>query len=152
MDLSVTLPLDNGYLRRECPSCCQQFKWRHTEDSSEHGTSAMPTAYFCPYCGKAAPHDSWWTSEQVEYFQAVMARPAADEVSRMFERELRRMPKGLVEFEFRPASTAEPPPLAEPQDMLEIELSCHPEEPLKIREHWTGQVHCLICGKPHTLS
>lgn len=112
----------------------------------------MSTTYFCPYCGMAAPLDSWWTSEQVEYLEASAAGPAVEEISRIFERELRQMPKGLVELEFRPASTSEPPPLVEPQDMLEIELPCHPEEPLKIREHWTGQVHCLICGKPHALS
>jgi hypothetical protein len=33
MSVSMSLPLDeDGFLRRECPTCERQFRWWHTPD------------------------------------------------------------------------------------------------------------------------
>jgi len=39
-----------------------------------------------------------------------------------------------------------PEPLAEPEDMVRVDMPCYPEEPLKVDEEWEGEVGCLICG------
>ena len=38
MSLSIELPLDSGFLRRECPNCQLEFKWHHgpTETTPEN--------------------------------------------------------------------------------------------------------------------
>jgi hypothetical protein len=39
-----------------------------------------------------------------------------------------------------------PEPLKEPDDMVRVDLPCHPEEPLKVEETWEQEVSCLVCG------
>jgi hypothetical protein len=37
-------------------------------------------------------------------------------------------------------------PLTEEDDMLKVNFTCHPTEPVKVAENWDKAVHCLICG------
>jgi hypothetical protein len=30
--------------------------------------------------------------------------------------------------------------------MLIVQSPCHPWEPIKIEEFWSGPIHCLVCG------
>lgn len=49
MDFQVSLPLDSdGFLRRECPHCMQEFKWHHGPANEEAETANEPAAYTCP--------------------------------------------------------------------------------------------------------
>lgn len=50
IELGMTIPLDSdGFLRRECPSCEREFKWRPSEsDAEEAGESTDDVGYFCP--------------------------------------------------------------------------------------------------------
>ena len=53
MEIEIALPLDNdGFLRRECPSCERQFKWfhGHTADRPDHYLD--PPLYTCPTAAK----------------------------------------------------------------------------------------------------
>ena len=135
--LGMTVPLDSdGFLRRECPTCEREFKWRPSE--AEDGNDVEPAddvGYFCPYCGVAAPVDAWLTQAQLALAQNIVARevigPMASKIG-VYEK-----PDKLD-------------PLTEVDDMTLVVFSCHPSEPLKILDDWRKPVHCLICGAPTT--
>lgn len=156
MNLEISIPLDNGFLRRECPSCERQFKWytEPTEDRPDQYED--PSDYFCPYCGERASSDAWFTTEQVE-FAADHARVQMEgEVGRMLERTARDFnrrsgsssgPLGFsVSMEYERGRRTPKPTLREPSDMREVKPLCHPWEPIKVDEGWQGDIHCLICG------
>src|SRR5438128_2412969 len=70
VELSMSVPLDeDGFLRRECPTCEREFKWRTATDDEE--TTPEPEGgYHCPYCAVQAPSGSWWTKDQLEAAKA----------------------------------------------------------------------------------
>ena len=142
----MTLPLDNGYLRRECPSCKRQFKWHHGPlDSSVDEGDAKE--YFCPYCGQNAQTDSWWTEDQLKHARELATGESVKMINDSMKGLERTMRGGLVSFEANSMPVHEPHPLHEPQDMTAVQSPCHPKEPMKITEDWQDPVHCLICGK-----
>lgn len=149
MDIPLQLPLDHdGFLRRECPHCAEEFKWHDgpaTEEAESHGPVS---AYYCPLCGKPAGPDSWWTQAQISYIEGVAA-PAAlryigDELSRAFSKmnskNFRVKTTGHIE------TPDEPDPLTEPDDMGIIASPCHGYEPVKVPTTAPGPYYCLVCG------
>jgi hypothetical protein len=131
----MVIPLDSdGFLRRECPSCEREFKWRSSEAEDEQGAeSADRAGYFCPYCGVQAPVDAWLTQAQLALAQNIVTREViAPMVSRL----------GAYE---KPGKLD---PLTEADDMTLVEFPCHPSEPLKVLDDWSKPVRCLICGRP----
>ncbi len=140
--IQVKIPLDSdGFLRRECQSCAQQFKWfnRPADPADEPAVQ-----YFCPLCGTAAPANtnSWWTSEQRENVLAT-AKP-----------EIVRMLKGdsssIGGLPFEPSETATANVLVEPNDMVVVQPPCHSNEPTKVPDGSTERVYCLICGTEYS--
>lgn len=153
--IAMSLPLDSdGFLRRECPSCKRQFKWRPVQPNDDaisdtEKNVASPDLYYCPYCGEPASLDQWWTQEQIEYAkQIAFARVLGPELREFGKsiQNLNRSSRGFIKAEVSLPDTSEPPHLQEPDDMIHLDFPCHPEEPLKITEDWDGQVHCLIDG------
>ena len=147
MSTSISSPLDEGFLRRECPHCERQFKWHHGPADARPEDIADPPVYFCPYCGETAAPDQWWTTEQAEYAQQL----ALGEGMKIFEDEFERLERstrgGIIEFKFSGIDAGEPPPpLHEPNDMLVVESPCHSWEPIKVDEAWTESLRCIICG------
>lgn len=144
---SVQLPLDDdGFLRRECPHCLQQFKWHHGPTADQPEGEADPAVYYCPRCGASAAPDHWWTQEQLGFMRDSVAGPAlreaADEIQKAF-----RGVKGLT---YKRGQLDEPEPpaaLHEPNDMLILAPPCHPWEPVKVPEEATARVYCVICGQ-----
>jgi endogenous inhibitor of DNA gyrase (YacG/DUF329 family) len=148
ISISVSVPLDqDGFLRRECPTCEQQFKWyAHNDGDSD---AEIVSQYFCPLCGEPSGVDTWWTPAQLEFAQRE-AGPALDEhvhdlIADAF--------KGIKGIDFKPNrnfSLDIPPsdPLAEPDDMVIVEPPCHPNEPVKVPDTATERVYCLVCGTP----
>ena len=142
----VSLPLDNdGFLRRECPTCEQEFKWfSHAEGDDD----AEPVSqYFCPLCGVAAGLDSWWTPAQLEYGFG----SASGALDQAMQDALADAFKGIEGMKFEPNSSFSldietPDSIIEPDDMIIVEPPCHPNEPLKVPEISTERVFCLICG------
>jgi endogenous inhibitor of DNA gyrase (YacG/DUF329 family) len=135
--LAMRLPLDpDGFLRRECPTCERELKWRA---ATEEGAATPPPAggYFCPYCAVQGPVDAWFTKPQLE-----AARAHA--YSEVFKPELEKTFAGpgyrLDLKEGLPAS-----PLTESNDMRRVDFECHPE-PVKVLDDWDRPVHCPICG------
>jgi hypothetical protein len=74
--ISVPIPHDkDGYLGRECPNphCGGYFKI-----VSGTGLKGENLPCNCPYCGHSAPHDQFWTKEQIEYAKSVALRRITD--------------------------------------------------------------------------
>lgn len=142
----VSLPLDSdGFLRRECPTCEQEFKWfSHVEGDHDAEPASQ---YFCPLCGAPSGLDAWWTPAQLEYGYG-SAGPAIDQV---VSDAMADMFKGMKGFTFKPNASFSfdiptPEALHEPDDMVIVEPPCHPNEPIKVPEQSTERVHCLVCG------
>jgi hypothetical protein len=142
----IELPLDDdGFLRRECPVCEQQFKWYVHQDGDPD--AELVEQYCCPLCGEMSGLDAWCTPDQLDYAQGA-ASPVLDQyVSDMMAEAF----KGLKNLKFEPnrdftLGIPAPDPIAEPNDMVIAEPPCHPNEPVKVPEASTGRLHCLICG------
>ena len=146
MEISVQMPLDSdGFLRRECPHCLQQFKWHFGPASEEAESQPVPPVYHCPLCGRSAGPDSWWTQEQLDFAQQ-SAMPA---VGRVVQDELAKAFRGNKHLTYKPGSGSgfsdESTPLVETDDMQIVASPCHAFEPVKVPEGLES-VHCLICG------
>jgi hypothetical protein len=132
--LEIALPLDpDGFIRRACPECGRHFKW--FVDRGREGESAEDLVHFCPYCRHRG--EDWLTDAQGEYVTAKGSAAAAAEFLGDSD---------AIRFEPDPAVAALKPP-REPGDMERRESPCHPEEPVKVLDGWTGLVHCLACGE-----
>ena len=150
ISIPVSLPVDqDGFLRRECPTCEQQFKWyAHGEGDSD---AEIADQYFCPLCGAPSGVDTWWTPAQLEFAQS-SAGPALEQhvqglIADAFE--------GIRGMDFKPdrnfsLDIPPPEPLTEHDDMVIVEPPCHPNEPVKVPETATDRVHCLLCGAAFT--
>ncbi len=146
----VSLPLDSdGFLRRECPTCENEFKWfNHQEGDSD---AEVVDQYFCPLCGAASGVDTFWTPAQREYMQGVAA-PAIDQFASDLIADAFKGVKGVT---FKPNrsftfGSATPDALVEPDDMVIVEPPCHPHEPVKVAEENAARAYCLICGQEFT--
>lgn len=146
ISIPVAMPLDSdGFLRRECPTCQQQFKWF---SHSEADPDAEPVdQYFCPLCGVPAGVDCWWTPEQVDYAQGA----AGPEFERLVHDAVDEAFKGFKGLSFKPnrnftLGIPTPDPLVESNDMVIVEPPCHTNEPIKVPAPVTEHLHCLICG------
>lgn len=145
----VSVPLDaDGFLRRECPNCEEEFKWfSHAEGDPD---AEQVDQYFCPRCGQGAGLDSWWTPAQLDYASGAAA-PAVDDFINAALDDVFKGFKSSKHFKVTrtgrySSETPTPEPLHEPNDMVIVEPPCHPSEPVKVPEDATGRVHCLVCG------
>jgi len=153
MSIPVSVPLDaDGFLRRECPNCEQEFKWYATDE----GSSETTDQYFCPLCGQPAGLDSWWTPAQLEYARGAAA-PAIDD---FIDRSLDEVFKGISQSSKNvtikktgrySSETPVPGALHDPSDMVIAVPPCHASEPVKVPETRLERIFCLICGSPFTV-
>ena len=151
----MSLPLDSdGFLRRECPTCEREFKWL-TSDSEEEATPVPEGGYFCPYCAIQASVDSWWTPAQLELATSIatqqVVRPELEKFSRQMK-DISRRSGGFIKTDVQTSWEPEADPLVEVDDMRRVDFPCHPNEPVKVLDTWTGDVHCLVCGGTATAS
>ena len=166
VELSMSIPLDeDGFLRRECPTCEREFKLfvpdddeleeeleGEFEDEFER-ESASADAYFCPYCGVQAPTNAWWTKEQLQFAANKVERevvgPELDKYLRGLK-DIERSSGGLIEVTPGPVEVPEEaePLIETADDMRRIDFKCHPDEPVKVVPEWLRDVYCLICGTP----
>lgn len=149
MDIEVQLPLDSdGFLRRECPHCVEQFKWHHGPANEQAESAADPPAYHCPLCGQPAGPDSWYTQTQLEY----MDEAAAPAIAQFMDDAIGKVFKGASTKHVKFERTGHldvpdhPVPLTEPDDMVIVASPCHGYEPVKVPADHTGPLYCLICG------
>lgn len=139
----VSLPLDNdGFLRRECPTCEREFKWFSHDEGDPNAEPA--TQYFCPLCGEPSGLDSWWTPAQLEYVHD----SAGGAIDQVIKDSMADMFKGIT-YKPNPSFSLDietSDPLTEPDDMVMVEPPCHSNEPLKVPEEATRRIFCLVCG------
>ena len=163
----LKLPLDRrGFLRRECGICHRQFKLRWSEQDpvhvlrrlgmevphvNAHEVRVEPTQRTCPYCGTRDEVDAFWTEEQRLFLSRRAAALGAEirfEQLRHVERTLGQNPHLTI------LPVAPEPPQgsvrAEPDDMRVVPMVCCGED-VKVRDTWTGAVHCPFCGAEHEL-
>ncbi|QRI79223.1 MULTISPECIES: hypothetical protein [Rhodococcus] len=132
--MNVSIPTDDdNFLRRECPTCEQQFKWHLGPISDEAAAEPTPDAYYCPLCGVPAGTDQWWTKEQLEYARA---RAVPDILAQL---------SNETGLRIDPASDV-PEAMVEPNDMDIVQSPCHPYEPIKVPTDHAQPIHCLVCG------
>lgn len=145
--VEMSLPLDEGFLRRACPTCEREFKWFSSPDGE---AAEVPVGgYYCPYCRVQAPPEEWATEEQGALAANLVARnilgPQFEHISRDVNRGNRG---GLFSIEMSYETPDEMDPLVEPNDMRRVDFVCHPGEPVKVLDDWTRDVHCMICSLP----
>jgi hypothetical protein len=145
MDISMNVPLDSdGFLRRECPTCEREFKWKPAQEDEE-AVSVPEGGYFCPYCLVQAGTDSWWTQDQIEAAQATafeqVVKPELDKLGDLAGSS------GMFEVEVSVPDSEPPQALEEVDDMRLATFACHPDDPLKVLDAWKRPVHCLVCGQ-----
>lgn len=154
MSQSISLPTDDGFLRRECPHCDRQFKWHAGPTVDRPKEAVEPAAYTCPLCGETAPPDQWWTQDQVAYAQQAATGPAiraiADELRDAFGKPAKG---GLFKISMEVSHDEPEPPhaLQEAHDMMIVTSPCHPWEPVKVPDHWPEPLHCLVCGQRYAV-
>lgn len=151
MEISISLPLDNdGFLRRECPTCDQEFKWHSGPASQDAELHADPATYFCPLCGEPADPDSWWTQSQLDLAEAAAVAAATQELDEDFGAMIKDLNRGTSMVTFSLSGHIDPPdepmPLTEPDDMEIIASPCHSYEPVKVPVELAGPFYCLVCG------
>jgi hypothetical protein len=152
--MEVSLPLDSdGFLRRECPQCGDEFKW-HNGPANEDAEQQAPSAsFYCPLCGQPAGPESWWTKGQLDLIENARDRLVSEQLGSMFG-DLERSTRGNRHVRFE-ASNVEVPrpadPLVEPDDMVIVAPPCHPWEPVKVPEEHRSPIHCLVCGAPFSV-
>lgn len=148
--LSFSIPLDDdGFLRRECPRCERELKWRPDEDDV-NPEDVVPTpeeGYACPYCAGRAPADHWWTKPQLMHAEQLAASEILGPELKQLER--RPDPGSMISLSVKVDVPDTPAPITDdPNDMRRVDFACHPSEPVKILQNWMGDVHCLICAMP----
>ncbi|MCF6390893.1 phage terminase large subunit family protein [Mycobacterium sp. MBM] len=144
MEIRTEFALDTDhFLRRECPNCGQEFKWRDGEAEGHPGDAVEPARYTCPLCGRQADHDAWLTQDQLGYQQEMVDFYAPDAINAELKKAFGK--------NFKPGRNTAPAPrvLFEPDDMIIIEPPCHPWEPVKVPEERadSGPLFCLVCGE-----
>lgn len=151
ISISFSVPRDeDGFLRRECPTCERQFKqWvSASDDEDDPSGSDADGVYVCPYCAVEAPRDAWFTTQQIEDAQALALReifgPAVDQMKRSASRSNRST--GVIRIDVEASVPELPEPQAEDMTMTRVEFSCHPEQAVKVLDTWDRPVHCLMCG------
>jgi hypothetical protein len=40
-----------------------------------------------------------------------------------------------------------PEPMSETDDMVRVDFSCHPSEPVKLLDDWKEPPYCVVCGQ-----
>jgi len=151
MRIPMVLPLNEGFLRRECPHCERQFKVRVQQPDDvleEHELTELELTNFCPLCHEPAPANTWWTKEQIEYQNQVTTAAVSDELHGMLTRTFAGLnqPRGPFRVEIERNEVEEPKSLDEPHDMIRVDPPCHQETPLKIPVTWGRDVACFECG------
>ena len=89
--IPVHIPADEeGFTGRECPhqNCVGYFRIVFGP-----GLEGENLPCHCPYCGHTAPHDEFWTREQIQYVRSVALRQVSDAL----RRDLR-----VLEFDHKP--------------------------------------------------
>lgn len=150
VQVTYELPLDgDGFLRRQCPTCDQQFKWHHGPANEEAEKHADAGVYYCPLCGSPAEADHWFTDDQVDFIQGEAHKAAMPKLDEMLDGVFKGLsgPNIKVKRTGHLETPVGPDPLVEADDMVIVASPCHSFEPVKVPDDWSQTIHCLVCGE-----
>jgi len=90
-----------------------------------------------------------WTKEQLEFIYKQTYAAAVAPALRRLSASIDSLNEssGILRINAKVPPQAVTVPLAEPNDMIRVDFPCHPEEPVKVDEHWNLDVACLVCGR-----
>lgn len=175
IEINISFPTDEGFLRRQCPLCRRDFKVlmekSEIEDLSKKGMESfmlkqepeeeiveeieqVEIEQYCPYCGQASAASEWWTDEQQAYIKVhienIINQLLNKDLIRPLKRNFGRPTSGpfSIRFEGEELKQKEPWMSPETNDMDIFDLPCCKRK-IKIREEWKEKVHCFFCGFPH---
>ncbi len=177
IEMSLPFPLDeDGFLRRECPLCCREFKillgreelqtfeqksigsfmleTQEEEQETGEGDAEAAVEFTCPYCGQRSAGGKWWTQEQVAYIGVVvqnnLARIVNEQFVRPMKKSLGRHRSGPVSFRFEGKELEQQEPWISPEanDMEVFDLPCCGRQ-IKVEDGWDSTVYCYFCGFPY---
>ncbi len=97
MELKLTIQTDEkGFTGRECPVCKRYFKIKF-------GTGLEGSVpCHCPYCNHIAPHDQFWTEEQINYAKSVALNYASNEILKVLKKsEVKPKRNQFISFEIK---------------------------------------------------
>jgi uncharacterized Zn-finger protein len=140
----------DGFLSRQCPTCGRVFKLLVFRMQNE----TAPEAAYCPYCG-TTPASRWDTGDQAAYLRAHVERLGAQYVARRFREMLDGLDSSIFKVSHGESSLPPDPgtpPLEQTAGFSLVRVPCHPDDPLKIEESWSGEVGCPICGITYPVS
>ena len=141
--MEVSFPTDaDGFLSQECPSCEQRFKVLFGEGSEE------PIGY-CPYCGHHG-HQCWYTSEQVNYLQAVAVSTTVAPELKKLERQLKSASTGFLKIGTNVDIAKPGAPPMESDDPFDIVRFPCCNETVKVNR--ISRLFCIICGMEINMS
>lgn len=177
IQINISLPLDDeGFFRRECPFCRKEFKVMLTKEElaplAQEGIDSFMTEseaktdsdsnsekieQFCPYCGQSAPHDSWWTQEQLSYInvfaQNIMANLVNEHLIGPLQKSFGQQHSGSFSISVKGHEMEQQEPWMSPEvsDMDVFDLPCCNRK-IKVEEKTTSPMHCFFCGFPHEIN
>lgn len=154
VSFTYELPVDSdGFLRRECPTCSQEFKWHSGPANEEAELHPEATIYYCPLCGDSALKDQWFTPAQATFIQGHADAAAMQRL----DEELSGLFRGMSSKHVKIKQTGRldvpdlPDPLVEVDDMVIVLSPCHSYEPVKVPDDHTGPLYCLVCGEAYAV-
>lgn len=143
MTVSVPLATDaDGYLGRECPQPACEGYFKATPETGIDGNRSC----YCPYCGHLAPHDHFYTKDQIAYARSVALNQFSQALVRSLKRnEFSHRPRGGL-FSVSLKVTGHPYPIRHyREDQLETEIVC---DECALRYAIYGVfAYCPDCGK-----
>lgn len=144
---SISIPRDeNGYLGRECPECERYFKI--TPGTGLTGTD-LPCC--CPYCGRSAAQDKFFTQAQIEYAKSVVINKVTGALIKdMKTLEFNHRPRGTFGIGISMKVEGRPRPIRHYSEKeLEEEVVC---DSCTLRYTVFGTfAFCPDCGKHNSL-
>ena len=98
----IQIPSDElGRVGRECPndSCQRYFKIKFGTGLTD---ADLPCR--CPYCGHSAPHDDFWTQDQLKLIQSEISKRYVDPALNKMSQEMARSFRHNRDVEFKASS------------------------------------------------
>lgn len=119
MEITFTMPTDNkGLVGRECPVCKRYFKVKFDTGLKN------PSSCHCPYCNHVAPHDKFWTEDQLNYARSIALNYATNKILGTIKKyEVKAKPNQFISFEIK--VNGKPTPIAYYREKdLELDVCC----------------------------
>jgi len=166
---SLSISVDNEYLRHTCPSCGLDFKlivnlndllhfselvFNEYDPDLEFNSQEkeeLEATYFCPYCRFKSESSEFQTEETINYVENLAYREIVYPQIQALTDSMKNLNlnSSFLNIKVETQQISKPPlPISGPAvpDMKIVQMLCC-EESIKILEGWQGNIYCPVCGK-----